>query len=127
MTALLFSAAGFAQTKNTTPANVPPILLSPKEFAAKMQTETGTLIDVRTTSEYKKGHLKSARLLDIFSDQFESEIDKLDKNATYYVYCAKGGRSGEATEMMSKKGFKKVYDMDGGFSKWSAEGLPVEQ
>lgn len=101
-------------------------LISPAVFNEKLQKEKGVLIDVRTPGEYKKGHLKGARLLDIFSDNFETEIDKLDKNATYFVYCAAGGRSGECAELMQKKGFKKVYDMDGGIRKWQSEGLPVE-
>lgn len=101
-------------------------LISPTGFNEKLQKEKGVLIDVRTPGEYKKGHLKGARLLDIFSDNFETEIDKLDKNATYFVYCATGGRSGECAELMQKKGFKKVYDMDGGIRKWQSEGLPVD-
>lgn len=101
-------------------------LITPSAFYQKIQSEKGALIDVRTPGEYKKGHLKGARLLDIFSDNFEAEIDKLDKNATYFVYCGTGGRSAECAEMMQKKGFKKVYDMDGGIRKWQSEGLPVE-
>lgn len=103
------------------------VLLSPKEFSQKLISEKGVLLDVRTPGEWKKGHLKDARHLDIFRDDFEQSIDKLDKNTTVYVYCATGGRSGEAAELLHKKGFKKVVDMDGGFSRWKNENLPYEQ
>jgi len=102
-------------------------LLSPAAFQEAMNKQNGVLIDVRTPGEYNKGHLKGARLLNIFDDNFEAEINKLDKNAIYYVYCASGGRSDECVQMMKIKGFMNVYDLDGGFSSWQKEGLPVIQ
>jgi phage shock protein E len=102
-------------------------LLSPTAFQEAMNKETAVLIDVRTPGEYNKGHLKGARLLNIFDDNFESEINKLDKNATYFVYCASGGRSDECVQMMKQKGFMNIYDLDGGFGRWQKEGLPITQ
>ena len=54
-------------------------VISPAGFNEKLQKEKGVLIDVRTPGEYKKGHLKGARLLDIFSDNFE--ISKFAKTS----------------------------------------------
>jgi rhodanese-related sulfurtransferase len=88
------------------------------EFAQKMTDLNSVIIDVRTTPEWKKGYIKGALHLDIFNDNFELEIDKLDKQKTYLVYCASGGRSAEAAEIMAKKGFVEVYDLEGGFTKW---------
>ncbi len=101
-------------------------LLSPADFNKRLQAEPGILIDVRTPNEQKKGMIKNAVSLDIFRDDFEAEIDKLDKNKTYYVYCAAGGRSAEASELMQQKGFARVIDLEGGFTRWKNEGLPVE-
>lgn len=102
-------------------------LLAPKDFAHTMETQKGILLDVRTPGEYKKGHLTGARLLDLFSDEFETEINKLDTAQTYFIYCGIGGRSAEVCELMEKKGFKHLYDMDGGFVRWKQEGLSYEQ
>ena len=101
-------------------------LLKPEEFNKRLNAEPGIILDVRTPNELKKGMLKNAVSLDIFRDDFEAQVDKLDKSKTYYVYCAAGGRSSEAVEMMQKKGFAKVIDLDGGISKWINSGLPVE-
>jgi len=101
-------------------------LLSPKEFELTLKKEKGILIDIRTPGEYKKGHLKGAILLDFFRDDFEKELSKLDKKKTYFIYCGIGGRSEECGELMKKKGFRLVYDLDGGISRWKAEGLPIE-
>lgn len=100
-------------------------VLSPTEFNQQMQAEPGVLLDVRTPGEYNKGFIKGAILMDIFADNFDAELAKLDKTKTYYVYCAMGGRSEEASEKMKGLGFAKIYDLDGGFSKWKSNGLPV--
>lgn len=100
------------------------INLTPKEMFAQSKKAKAVYLDVRTPQEWTKGHIKSATHLDIFRDDFETELKKLDKNKTYYVYCAVGGRSGEATVLMSKLGFKHIYNMQGGFKAWEKEGLP---
>ena len=101
-------------------------LVSPQVFAEALKKEKGILLDIRTPGEYKKGHLKGSVLMDFFRDDFEKSLDKLDKNKTYFIYCGIGGRSEECGAMMEHKGFKKVYDLDGGISRWKAAGLPVE-
>jgi rhodanese-related sulfurtransferase len=100
-------------------------LLPPAEFAEKMKNNPGILIDVRTPQETKKGIIPNARLLNIFDDNFDAELNKLDKNTTCYVYCASGGRSAEAAEIMIKKGFKHMVDLDGGYTRWVSESLPT--
>src|SRR5688572_26624592 len=76
------------------------------EFNRLVKEHPGLILDVRTQNEVAKGAIPKSMHLDIFSDNFETEIDKLDKTKPVYVYCASGGRSGEAMEMMHKKGFK---------------------
>ncbi|MCE2787543.1 MAG: rhodanese-like domain-containing protein [Bacteroidota bacterium] len=110
--------------KNSAKQNIQ--LVSPKVFHERLQKGGVILIDVRTSSEFKKGHLKGARLLDIFNDDFEKQINKLDRKLTYMVYCGIGGRSEECTELMRKKGFISVYDLDGGIKRWLNEGFPIE-
>ena len=116
-------------TDSTTVAAQPAqavTLLNATDFATKLQSEQGMLIDVRTPGEYKKGFIKGATLMDIFGDNFDADLNKLDRNQTYFVYCAAGGRSAECAEKMQLLGFKKVYDLDGGMGAWRNAGLPVE-
>ena len=100
------------------------INLTPKEMNTKAAKEKAVYLDVRTPQEWNKGHIAKALHIDIFSDDFEAQLKKLDKNKTYYVYCAVGGRSSEATAVMAKLGFKHIYNMQGGFKAWEREGLP---
>jgi len=101
-------------------------VINAAEFGDKIKTQPGIILDVRTPGEFKKGYIKDARLLDIFSDSFDVELNKLDRNATYYVYCGSGGRSAECAEKMQTLGFKKVYDLDGGMGAWNNANMPIE-
>lgn len=97
------------------------------EFA-KLATEgNGLLLDVRTDEEYEAGHIEGAKQIDYYGDDFDAEVDKLDKNTPVYVYCRSGGRSGKTMEMMKDKGFTKVYNLDGGMLAWEKAGEPVEK
>jgi phage shock protein E len=124
----LLSSTIFVQAQTIKPLSKQQVQrVGPKVFSERIQKGSIVLLDVRTPGEYKKGHIRGARLLDIFSDDFEKELNKLDRKATYMVYCGIGGRSEECSEMMRKKGFVSVYDLDGGIKRWQAEGFPVEQ
>lgn len=86
--------------------------------------ENFVILDVRTPEEIANGAIENSIKIDYYSDTFREEINELDKENTYLVYCRSGGRSGEATKLMEELGFQKVYDMSGGFSQWEAEDLP---
>jgi phage shock protein E len=115
-----------SSTQNLTDTGSVFKVISAADFGDKISNQQGIILDVRTPGEYKKGFIKDARLLDIFGDNFDAELNKLDRNATYYVYCASGGRSAECTEKMQTLGFKKVYDLDGGMGAWRNANMPVE-
>jgi len=83
------------------------------------------LVDVRTPQEWSTGHIDGALHIDWFSDDFKSRVAKLDKESPVRLYCAAGGRSEEAREMLRGMGFKNVLDLDGGMSAWKKAGAPV--
>ncbi len=95
--------------------------VSVKEFDQLMASKPGTLLDVRTKGEVAKGSIPGSVHIDLFDDNFEGKVEKLDKSKPVYVYCATGGRSSEAMELMNKKGFKEIYNLEGGFSSWYKE------
>ena len=77
------------------------------------------ILDVRTKEEFDSGHLENAVNLDMYSPDFQNQIDKLDKNKTYLVYCEKGGRSRACAEkIMTPMGFQDIYNLEHGFSEW---------
>lgn len=99
--------------------------LSANEFADKIKaTNAAAIIDVRTPDEFSKGHLQNAQNIDIRSNDFEPQIEMLDKTKPVFVYCLSGGRSSSAASEMRAKGFKEVYELDGGIMKWRGANLP---
>lgn len=80
-----------------------------------LEKKPGILIDVRTVEEWNSGHHKLARHLDWTNGDFKKAASAFDKNKTYYLYCAAGGRSGQATEYLKSQGFKNVVNL-GGYS-----------
>ena len=63
--------------------------------------------------------------IDFNSPEFETQIAKLDKSKTYYVYCLSGGRSGQAAKWMRDHSFSKVFELKGGILAWQNEKLPL--
>lgn len=84
------------------------------------------ILDVRTPAEFNSVKISSASSVDFYEEDFAESLDKLDKDQTYLVYCAAGKRSNQAMMLMQSKGFKTVYDLDGGIRAWQKAGYPVE-
>lgn len=84
------------------------------------------VLDVRTPQEYAGGHLKNAQLMDFTAPDFAQKISQLNPAKTYLVYCAVGGRSKKATNLMQQKGFKQIFDATVGFSALKKAGLATE-
>jgi rhodanese-related sulfurtransferase len=74
------------------------------------------ILDVRTPSEYATRHVKKAVNINFYDANFSDALSALDKAKTYFVYCASGTRSGNATSLMRQLGFQQVYNMTTGFS-----------
>ncbi len=83
------------------------------------------IIDVRTPQEFTDGYVENAINIDFYSKTFRDEINNLEKDKTYLIYCQSGGRSGKALNIMAELGFQEVYDVAGGMIAWKAAGLPT--
>lgn len=98
------------------------------EEAAKIIAEGKTVIvDVRTPDEFKDGHIKGAKNIDIMASDFEAKLGKLDKTTPTLVHCQAGGRSMRALKVFEKLGFTNLIHLDEGFGGWEAAGKPVEK
>ena len=121
----LIATHSFGQQKDQGPEKES---LNATSFQAKLKkTPDAVVLDVRTPEEVAQGKIKNATNIDFNSDDFKKKISALDKNKTYFVYCAKGGRSSKAVDLMSSLGFKKLVNLEDGFIGWEEKGLPVEK
>ena len=75
------------------------------------------VLDVRTEGEFSEGYIPRAINMEI-GEMSEEEIEKLDKEKTYLLYCRSGGRSSRAAQMLDFLGFKNVYNLEGGYMEW---------
>lgn len=84
------------------------------------------VLDVRTATEFKEGHLKHALQANwLDQKEFLDRTQHLNKSVPVYVYCQAGGRSASAQESLIKNGYV-VVNLEGGMSNWKMNGLPVE-
>lgn len=93
-----------------------------KAFMNKRSQGSFTLLDVRQPGEYETGHIPGSRLIPL--PQLQDRLAELDPAKPTIVYCAVGGRSRVAAQILSGKGFREVYNLSGGIKAWS--GAKVE-
>ena len=111
-------------SSSTTSAAVDTV--APVTAAEIITTESDEIVlDIRTPEEYDQGIIEGAINIDFYADDFAVQLDALDKDAHYVVYCNSGNRSGQANSTFEDLGFTNVTEIDGGITNWYAEGLPV--
>lgn len=97
--------------------------LSQEEWSEQLENDDNAVIlDVRTPQEVEDGYIPDSVFIDFYLGQeFLSEIEKLDKDKNYYVYCRSGNRSGQACSLMKSMGFENTFNLEGGFMNWEGE------
>lgn len=99
-----------------------------KEAAKLLKDDPKVVVlDIRTKKEFEQGHIKDAKNIDFWGDDFEADIKKLPADKTYLVHCASGGRSTKSLEVFKKLGFKSIVHLDGGFNAWKKADEPVDK
>ena len=96
-----------------------------KTYIDEHEEGSYTLLDVRQPAEYEEARIPGAKLIPL--PQLTDSLDELDPSKPTIVYCAIGGRSRMAAQLLSGKGFNKVYNLKGGIKAWNgvkAEGPP---
>jgi rhodanese-related sulfurtransferase len=91
----------------------------------RMDDASFLILDVRTPAEYEEGHLAGAVNYNVRDEAFRENLEMLDRDDSYLVYCRTGGRSQVAVDTMVELEFQRVYHMTGGITEWSDQSLPV--
>lgn len=93
-------------------------LVTAEEMQSILELEDAQLVDVRTPKEFEEIRIANAQNIDYTSPTFDADITKLDKNKPVILYCKSGRRSASCAKKLKEAGFKKIYDLEGGISKW---------
>ena len=93
--------------------------------AVRMMNAGAVLVDVRTSNQFKDGHIAGAR--NVPGDQIAGDMKVLEKlsGRTLILCCDSGPTSGAAVRTLGRAGFKDVFSLRGGLAAWRQENLPV--
>ena len=83
------------------------------------------VVDVRSPSEWKKGHVPGAR--HIFLPELRRRARELDPAKPTAIYCASGYRASIATSILKQNGFRELWNVPGSWEAWRKAGFPVEK
>ncbi len=105
----------------------PDFRISVQEAASLFERDPAVVVlDIRTPREFQQGHITDAENIDFLSPGFEQALEGFDRDKTYLVHCASGGRSTKALTIFRDLKFRKVYHLQEGMNGWVAAGQPVE-
>ena len=90
-----------------------------KSFISEHAEGTYTLLDVRQPGEYETEHIPGAKLIPL--PGLKDGLSQLDKHKPVIAYCAIGGRSLAAAQLLSGLGFKEIYNLQGGIKAWQGQ------
>ena len=93
--------------------------LNAEEFNNLMNDKNSILIDMRNHYESEIGHFKNAICPDVDTfrdslDLIENKLTKHKENKNLLMYCTGGIRCEKASAYFKHKGFKNVYQLEGG-------------
>jgi len=101
--------------------------LEPYDFHLQyLRIDSSLLIDVREFFEFKRLRIRDAINIPS-SGNIEHAADTLNKNYALFLYCSTDYRSRRAAILLSEKGFKSLYNLEGGIVAWKKDGMPVDK
>ena len=86
------------------------------EFWDFVKENDAVILDVRTSKEFSGGAIEGA--ININVDDLRANLENLDRNKVYAIYCQVGLRGYLANRIMRNNGFRAV-NLNGGYNLWS--------
>jgi rhodanese-related sulfurtransferase len=96
--------------------------ISADDFAARININSDTVIDVRKESEYEAEHLENAysKPLAYINDW----VRDVNPNEHFFLHCAGGYRSMIAASILQARGYRNFTEVEGGFNAMMKTSLP---
>jgi rhodanese-related sulfurtransferase len=93
--------------------------------AVRLMNQGALVLDLRSKDSFDAGHIGDAR--NVPAADLESQADTLkkwrDKNVIAYDDSGSGGAT--AVRILTKLGFTKVFNLQGGMNAWIKDNLPL--
>jgi molybdopterin/thiamine biosynthesis adenylyltransferase/rhodanese-related sulfurtransferase len=98
--------------------------ISAHELKRKMDAcEAFELIDVREPFECEIARIDGAKLIPL--GEITERTDELQHELPIIVHCHSGARSAQAVQLLQQRGFRNVYNLEGGIDAWSDQIDPA--
>ena len=93
--------------------------------AVRLMNQGALVIDLRDRSEFDIGHIGDAR--NVPAADLEAQADSLKKwrEKNVITYDATGSSGAGAARTLTKLGFTKVFNLEGGLNAWVKDNLPL--
>lgn len=120
-----YLAGGIAAWQSAGFAHNTVAQISVESLSQRLETEpTLQVVDVRRPLEFVQGHVPTA--LNLQLAQLEKNIQHLDPTRPTAVICAGGYRSSAGASLLSRHGFRQLFNVVGGTAAWVQAGLKVD-
>ena len=91
-----------------------------KELQRRVEDAGAYVIDVRTPQEWNTGHIAGAVHIPV--DEVEARLHEIKRDGTaMHFVCAGGGRSAAAAEIVANRGYRNVFNVNGGMQGYRGE------
>lgn len=99
------------------------------ELLSLLQVEEAQpiIIDVRSSMEYKAGHIPQAQHIPFWKSFTTDALDNNEKQDAVILYCEHGPRAGIAKFAYFMAGFKNIRYVEGHMTAWRKADLLMEQ
>jgi adenylyltransferase/sulfurtransferase len=98
--------------------------ITPRELDARVHRgDDFDLIDVREPHEWEIARIAGARLVPLGT--LAEALPTLDSARDIVVHCKTGGRSAKAVRQLQAAGYRRVWNLAGGITRWSDEVDPT--
>ena len=106
--------------------------VNPEFVYEKMQTGIPMhLVDVRSVGEFKKEHVKGAKLLsltELNALKLQNELGEVAGiDEPLYLMCTAGLRAEQAAKQLHAQGLNKLFIVNGGLNAWNELDLPTKK
>jgi hydroxyacylglutathione hydrolase len=102
-------------------ATVPQVTAD--ELATRVKARDAFVLDVRSESEWRGGHIPSATHIPL--GYLTDRLDEVPTDRPVIVQCQAGARSAIAASVLQRAGRTNVQNLAGGFDSWQGAGLPI--
>ena len=97
----------------------------PAMQAVRMMNQGALVLDLRGKDLYAAGHIGDAR--NVPASELAAQADSLKKwrDKSVITYCDSGINGASTARALTKLGFTKVFNLQGGLNAWVKENMPL--